>query len=247
MSENIIDTHWGMRSNRQVALMLAKRQVPELVWDAVNLEGINMTLPEIQTLLDGVTVGGHKISDQQIVLNQIAAWDLLFSWVKHDKFELSAEKACLLHAVAAKEEPLTWGEFRYGSVTLTGTDYEPPSAEQLPFLFKEMIRQASEFADIYDKAIFVFLEMARNQFFFDVNKRMGRFMMNGLLLQAGYPVINIPAKRQLEFNQKMLDFYASSNQRPMNTFMRSCLDDRTVQIMKEEPVKRPISGLGFGC
>jgi hypothetical protein len=31
------------------------------------------TLPEIQTLLDGVTVGGHKVSDQEIALNQAAA------------------------------------------------------------------------------------------------------------------------------------------------------------------------------
>lgn len=45
--------------------MIAKRQLAEFVCDAVNLEGLNFSLPEIQTLLDGVTVGGHKLSDQQ--------------------------------------------------------------------------------------------------------------------------------------------------------------------------------------
>ena len=54
--------------------MLACKQLSELVCDAVNLEGINFTLPEIQTLLDGITVGGHKLSDQQIALNQAEAW-----------------------------------------------------------------------------------------------------------------------------------------------------------------------------
>jgi prophage maintenance system killer protein len=49
--------------------------------------------------------------------------------------------------------------------------------------------------------------MARRQFFYDVNKRMGRFVMNGFLLSHGYPAINLPAKRQLEFNQLMLSFY----------------------------------------
>ena len=57
------DTHWNMPPNRPKALMLAKRQLSELVYDAVNLEGINMTLPEVQTLLEGITVGGHKLSD----------------------------------------------------------------------------------------------------------------------------------------------------------------------------------------
>jgi len=39
--------------------MLAKRQLAEFVCDAVNLEGINFTLPEIQILLDEITTGGH--------------------------------------------------------------------------------------------------------------------------------------------------------------------------------------------
>jgi Fic family protein len=75
--------------------------------------------------------------------------------------------------------------------------------------------------------------MARSQFFYDVNKRMGRFIMNGLLLSNGYPAINLPAKRQLEFNQLMLNFYDTGDQKSMNAFMRSCLDDRLIKIMKE--------------
>jgi hypothetical protein len=67
------DLHWGMKPNKNKALMLAKRQLAEFVCDAVNLEGINLTLPEVQTLLDGITVGGHKLGDQQIALNQANA------------------------------------------------------------------------------------------------------------------------------------------------------------------------------
>jgi len=77
------------------------------------------------------------------------------------------------------------------------------------------------------------LTMARWQFFYDVNKRMGRFVMNGHLLAHGYPAINLPAARQLEFNQLMLAFYASGDQQSMNGFLRSCLDDRVIRIMKE--------------
>jgi hypothetical protein len=57
--------------------------------------------------------------------------------------------------------------------------------------------------------------------------------MNGLLLNHGFPAINLPAKRQLEFNQLMLAFYESGDQKPMNIFLRSCLDERIVKIMKE--------------
>jgi len=225
--------HWKMIPDKGKAIMLARRQLSELVWDAVNLEGINVTLPEVQTLLEGVTIGGHRVSDQQIVLNQVTAWRTLFEWVEKGKFDLSAEKFCALHLIAAKDDALEWGQFRSGGVTIAGTDYMPPEAQELPALFKKMVEEAINLEDIYDQAIFVFLTMARVQFFYDVNKRMGRFMMNGILLNAGFPAINLPAKKKLEFNRLMLDFYSSGDQQPMNTFLRSCLDERVIRIMSE--------------
>jgi hypothetical protein len=42
------------------ALFDAKRLIAQIVTDVVNLEDINYTVPEV-TLLDGITVGGHKL------------------------------------------------------------------------------------------------------------------------------------------------------------------------------------------
>ncbi|MCI5217654.1 MAG: cell filamentation protein Fic [Candidatus Electrothrix sp. LOE2] len=230
------DSHWHMPPNRAKAMMLAKRQLSELVCDAVNLEGINYTLPEVQTLLDGITVGGHKLSDQQIVLNQSNAWQEVFALVKNDRFTVSAEIACTLHGIAAKEDALEWGQFRSGGVTIAGTEYMPPPADQLQKLFAKMVEDAETIQDVYDRAIFYFLIMARCQFFYDVNKRMGRFMMNGFLLQNGFPAINLPAKRQLEFNRLMLAFCSTGEQEAMNNFLRACLDEKIINIMKENQI-----------
>jgi Fic family protein len=222
-----------IKPNIQKAVFLAKRQLVELVTDAVNLEGICFTIPEVQTLLDGITVGGHKISDQVITLNQAEAWRFLFDIVLNNQFALSEQIACQIHQIAAKNDALEWGKFRSGSVTIAGTQYLPPKAEHLNRLWVEMVEKAESFTNIYEKAIFIFLEMSRNQFFYDVNKRMGRFMMNGFLLSHGYPVINVPAKRQQEFNSLMIKFYQSHDHKAMNVFMLSCIDPRIVDIMSE--------------
>lgn len=227
------DKYWCMSPNKDKALMLAQRAMSAFVYDAVRLEGINFTLPEVQTLLQGITVGGHKLSDQQIAVNQGEAWKVLFQMVMEAAFEVSRTCATVLHAVAAKEEALEWGCFRSGSVLIAGTSYEPPKVDDLPHLFDEMVARAQQKDDVYDQAIHYFLTMARCQFFYDVNKRMGRFMMNGHLLMNGYPAINIPASRQLEFNELMLSFYESGDQAAMNSFIRSCMDERIVRIMKE--------------
>lgn len=113
------DTRWHMTPNNPKALMLvAKRQLSELVCDAVNLEGHHFTLPEIQTLLGGVTVGGHKITDQQIALNQAETWRTLFKLIETDQFAITVEAVCDLHRIAAKDDALEWGRFRTGSVTI---------------------------------------------------------------------------------------------------------------------------------
>jgi hypothetical protein len=48
-----------------------------------------------------------------------------------------------------------------------------------------------------------------------------------------FNVSQCAAKRQLEFNQLMLAFYQTGDQKPMNAFLRSCLDDQTLKIMAE--------------
>ncbi|KEQ18721.1 Fic family protein [Endozoicomonas numazuensis] len=223
------DTVWGMSPNPAMAKQLAVRDVPSLVYDAVNLEGVAMTLPEVQTLLDGITVGGHKISDQNMALNQADAWKHLFELVSKQGFSFSKEVALGIHKIAGKEEALEWGAFRTGNVTISGSDYEPPSPKELVQEWAEIVKEVSSCSDIYDRAITAFLRMARAQLFWDVNKRMGRFMMNGILLEAGYPIINVPAKRQKEFNQFMLEFYSTGDMAPMNKFLRECINPKIIE------------------
>ena len=223
--------HLQIQPNKKIALMLAKRSLAELVYDAVNLEGINFTLPEVQTLLDGVTIGGHKLHDQKITLNQSNAWKKLFSDVESNRFAITKDYLITLHGIAGRNEALEWGSFRTGGVTIAGTEYLPPKANELDFFFDLMLSEANAIKDVFKQSIFIFLEMARYQFFYDVNKRMGRFIMNGNLLNQGYPVINVPVKRQLEFNEKMLNLYQSHNHKEMTLFMLSCLDDKVIEIM----------------
>ena len=225
-----------IRPDIKKALFFAKRQLAEFVYDAVNLEGIHYTLPEVQTLLDGITVGGHRMSDEHITLNQANAWKFLFNAIEKNIFSLNKKFAWELHNIAADGEALSWGKFRDGGVTIAGTDYAPPKASELDTLWEQMLNDAEKITDIYHRAIFLFLTMARTQFFYDVNKRMGRFLMNGLLLSHGYPAINLPAKRQLEFNELMLDFYSTNNMKPMTTFMIGCLSSELIKAMSEDVI-----------
>src|SRR5260370_21646184 len=75
------------------------RMLPEFVWDAGVLEGNPFTFPEVKTLLDGITIGGRKVSDQEQILNLAESSKRLLTMVKGRTFALIKAIFCELHGL----------------------------------------------------------------------------------------------------------------------------------------------------
>jgi Fic family protein len=192
-------------------LFLARKDKVDFVYNTAALEGNAMTFPEVATLLDGVTVGGHKLSDEQQILNQNRSVELLYQLLYDDQFVVNKETLCLLHGQVAKDEALTWGQFRDGNVNIGGSEYLPPSADKLDEIFTTGVAAIGQIEHPIVAALTYFLFGARTQFFYDGNKRVSRLTMNGMLLANGYPMLNIKAKDKLRFNQQMILFYDTAD------------------------------------
>ena len=78
------------------------RMLAEFVWDPGVAEGKPFTFPEVQTLLDGVTVGGHKMSDQDQILNLAVSSKRLLAKVKSGQFGLDKSTFCELQGITAR-------------------------------------------------------------------------------------------------------------------------------------------------
>ncbi|KAA1195160.1 Fic family protein [Photorhabdus heterorhabditis] len=210
------------------------RMLPEFVWDASVLEGNPFTFPEVKTLLDGVTVGGRKVSDQEQVLNLAKSSKRLLSLVKKGQFELTKATFTELHSIVARNEALEWGRFRgegqeinytpdvslgeYGRHTPLPT---VPDAPELNRIFQAGMAALDE-CQPFEKGAAFFLFGALQQFFFDGNKRTSRFMMNGILMSNGIDAISVPAAKLHEFNEKMVRFYLSKDATEMMMFLVDC-------------------------
>lgn len=197
----------NLKPDQRRALHLAEKSRVDFVYNTAALEGNPFTFPEVKTLLDGVTVGGHKLSDAEQVLNLNRALSHVIGLVKDNKFKINAATACGIQGIVSREEALTWGEFRDGMVFIGGTDYKPPEARELAGIFERGEKTLNEIEDVFLRAFLVFLWGSLNQFFHDGNKRTSRFLANGTLLMAGYPPLMIQAKDQLKYNQIMTRFY----------------------------------------
>ena len=196
--------------DRRRACFQTRKILEGIVYDTVALEGNPFTFPEVQTLMDGITVGGHKIRDAEQVLNQAESWKTAIHEVETGKFvplRNGLESALRLHALVSKNEAPEWGKLRTGEVGIAGTDYQPPKAENLEDIYRKGAHALKSIGNTHMRAMATFLFTARNQLFWDGNKRTGRLMMNGELLATGHDAITVPAKKRQEFNTKMIKFY----------------------------------------
>ena len=220
--------------NVRRALAIYQQQLPSFVWDAAKLENNPFTFVEVQTLLDGVTVGGHKLSDAEQVTNLADSGKKLIELVKTGRFDLDKPTIILLHGIVARNEALEWGVFRgegdetgYTPYVALGElgEHNPlptlPGAPELNRVFHEGVTGIKTLPP-YEGALVMFLFGALQQFFFDGNKRTSRHMMNGWLMKHGLDPISIPARKAQEFNDKMVRFYVSKDGTEMLTFLDSC-------------------------
>lgn len=221
------------------AVFRLHKSLAEYVWDASTLEGNPFTYPEVQTLLDGVTVGGHKLSDERQVLNLADSTKELIAQVKDGRFAFNKNTSDHLHALIARDEAFDAGHFRGEGVEQTLTpgvalgehgQYQPPltepGGENLRRIYNEGLAAiTSELESPYEQAVVYFLFGALQQFYFDGNKRTARFMMNGQLMSHGIDAISVPAARAREFNELMVDFYRFRDGTDMIRFLNECIPD----------------------
>lgn len=207
-------------------IMLSKKLLPDVVFNMSSLEGNPFTYPEVQTLIDGITVGGHRISDEQQIYDLRDSWNFVFELVKSNSFELNENIFNAINYHVAKNEALISGTFRDSQVRIGGTEYMPPKAEDLHNIFiNELPKIINRCETKTELALEIFLWVALNQFYFDGNKRTGRLLGNGILLSNGQGILNIRVSDRLSFNTLMVEFYNTLNGDNICDFLYSrCLD-----------------------
>lgn len=209
-------------------IFCAKKMLPDMVYNMAFLEGNPFTYPEVQTLLEGITVGGHRLSDHDQIIRIRDGWNLIFDLSKNNVFSVLGVQQVLnrIHAIVAKDEARVVGSFRDGNVVIGGTEYKPPVPEHLQEIFLNGIQEIEkEYSDSKtSQAIAYFLFGARNQFFYDANKRTSRLMANLILISNGQGVINVKAKDKLEFYKLMIDFYNTGDGKEISDFLYGCID-----------------------
>ena len=132
-------TVFRCRSDADYAVEL-RRYLPSFALDISNNEGAGWTAADLHTyLIDGITIGGHTVRDEDLVRNIKEVWDAtLYNYADTSDDVLCKHFISTVHSLLTKNllASESRGEFRKGSVSITGAeDWECPPPEVLNDLF----------------------------------------------------------------------------------------------------------------
>ena len=89
-------------------VFLAKRNLVDNIYANARMEGINITFPQTQTILDGVNVPSLKLDEIQCVLNLRDAWKFVINNIQNP---INIEFICEVNSYVARNESLEWENF----------------------------------------------------------------------------------------------------------------------------------------
>ena len=201
-------------------IFLAKRNLVDNIYSNARMEGLNVTLSQIKTILDGINVPELKIDEIQCILNLRDAWKFVINNI-NETFDMNF--ICKVNELVARNESISWGTLRNGKVEITGTDYIP----DIPY--KEKVEQdifnILEIENPTEKAIEYMLYGMRSQLFWDGNKRTSTICANKIMIENGCGIIKVPDNKLESFTTLLSEFYSSNNNEKIKQFIfDNCID-----------------------
>ncbi len=153
------------------------------------IEGNTLTLAETQMVLEyGVTVEGHPLREYFEATNHAEAFDFLGEL---DSQQVSFETVLKIHSLVMDKIIKEAGQLRTVQVYIRGSNHTPPPARDVPLYMMQWIHWlASDDALRYEpitRAAIAHHDFEALHPFTDGNGRVGRLLMNLMLMQHGYP------------------------------------------------------------
>lgn len=194
----------------------AKKNLVRLVFTNSRFEGLNTTLPQTQTIIDGMSAAGVSIDDTNVIVQLKRGWQ----YVIRENKTLSLNIEQNINLLVARYDSLDPGSFRTGNVAVElgngkgKGEWQPPelNLETEKLFFTDLMKKSTS---ITDKAMTLMYHNMRNQLFWDGNKRTATLAANKLMIDHGAGLINIPLDKWDRWNELISNFYLSGNMREL--------------------------------
>jgi len=191
---------------KKQAQFFAKKNLVNLVYATSKFEGTHATLPQTQTIVDGLGVSGIPTDEIITIVNLKRAWQFVIA----NEVPYSLAISNHINAIAAQDDSLDPGNIRTGNVMLDDTSYVPaiPDIDKVPERVSGVLDQGKS---LTERLLNLLLVMMRDQFYWDGNKRTAFLTINYIAIPAGIGIITVNEEQLETFNNLLAPFYETGN------------------------------------
>lgn len=208
---------------REENIFVAKKYLKDSVYRSAFLEGMAVTFPQTEAILENAVVGNVSSKDVAKVIELRDAWEYVLN-----NLDAPVDLKYLedLHEIIARED-VPWdrlGKLRTENVRISGTNYMPelPQAEKVRVKIDEILN-IDDGTDT-DKAITLLLYLMRAQLFLDGNRRVATMACNKILVASGRGIFSLPPELKEEFTAKLVKYYEDGEMDDLKQFVaKYCL------------------------
>lgn len=179
----------------------------EITYNALNIEGVAITIEETQDLLDNKKIYSLKDTDNILATNFVNSLSYVNSIIEKgfDKYELiEYMKRINLYLLNGLHSEA--GNIRYSNIKVSGSNYTP----KIPVEFgirEDIMRNIN---NILEDPLELYCYITRNQIFADGNKRTALLITN-LILYKDNKYLSVDEKYADEYRIKLVEMYETGD------------------------------------
>lgn len=196
----------------------------EYTYNSNAIEGNTLTLQETALVLEGITVDKKPLKDHLEAVGHRDAFLYVQDLVKNNvPFSESIIKQ--IHTLVLMDRPDDRGVYRRIPVRIMGAFHVPPDPilvlEQMENLVAEFV--GNKKLHPIERAALFHLRFEGIHPFVDGNGRTGRLILNLMLMQAGYPPINVKYSDRKRYYEAFDAYYRDAMPKTMTEIIVTCI------------------------
>ncbi len=210
---------------------LQEEFIVEFTYNSNAIEGNTLTLRETALVLEGVTIDKKPLKDHLEAVGHRDAF-LYVQQLVSDKVPVTEKVIKDIHSLVLMHRPEDKGVYRSIPVRIMGAYHEPPQPYLVPVQMEQITHEfvKDKRHPIESTALF-HLDFEGIHPFIDGNGRTGRLVLNLMLMQCGYPPINVKFSDRKRYYDCFDSYYKDKTAAPMVTMVAEYLEERLKQYL----------------
>lgn len=196
------------RTNIKDPLVILGLLIKNNILADMKLENRNVTFSQIEDIIINPNNCNVDFNIIESAINSKRAYVYLLSTYESTH---NLEYICNLQAISAASEALIPGAIRTGQVSISGTDYMPPTSINKNWVEQEY-NKILTIPNTKERALQLFLFITKNQIFWDGNKRAGILAANKELLHDNEDVLSLNGNDMSDFHYALHEWYENDNE-----------------------------------